>query len=141
MKVLHQAQVYYSDVNNPISKHEEAMMKTLLLSVVMVACSTASYAFTRENNQASQYINAGVSDSREGAYRQGQTLANNIRSESPRKLKRTLGIYEYGLKTNSIKVDNSHIQVDEFSNAKGEVKYRAIVNVDYSYNTFESDNR
>ena len=116
-------------------------MKTLLLSVIILSCSTASYAFTRENTQASQYINAGVSDSREAAYRQGQKLVNNLNSESPRKLKRTLGIYEYGLKTNSLTVDNSHIQVDEFSNAKGEVKYRAIVNVNYSYDTFESDNR
>ncbi|PSW20615.1 DUF3316 domain-containing protein [Photobacterium sanctipauli] len=116
-------------------------MNKLLVAAIVLSFSSASYGFTRNMNSESTHITAGVSDSREAAYQQGQALSKSLQSESPRKLKRTLGIYEYGLKTNTIKVNESNIEVDEFSTVSGDVKYRAIVNVNYSYDKYESDNR
>lgn len=116
-------------------------MNKLLITLVMLGISTGANAFTRDMNHESRNIVAGVSDSREGAMRKGQDFATNLKSESPSRLKRTLGIYEYGMKTNTIKVEDSRIKIDEFSTASGQVKYRAVVNVDYSYDKYLSDNR
>ena len=116
-------------------------MKKLLITAICIGLSSPALAFTRDTNFESQNINAGISDTREGAYRQGQEFAKDLKYASPRNLKRTLGIYEYGLKTNTIKVNDSQIEIDEFSTASGDIKYRAVVSVDYSYDKFESDNR
>lgn len=116
-------------------------MNKILITAICIGLSSPALAFTRDTNHVSQNFTAGVSDSREGAYRQGQDFANDLKYASPRNLKRTLGIYEYGLKTNTIKVTNSQVEIDEFSTASGDIKYRAVVNVNYSYDRFESDNR
>ncbi|OAN11273.1 hypothetical protein A3K86_20165 [Photobacterium jeanii] len=114
-------------------------MNKSLIILPLLLVSGASFAFSWDSKQENINLTAGVSDSREGAYQLGRDFASNIQQSSPKKLKRTLGIYEYGLKTNSIQIDNSHIEVDEFATAQGNVKYRAIVNLGYSYDIRESN--
>lgn len=58
-------------------------------------------------------LTAGVSNSKEGAYELGHNLISNIKSETPSKLKRMLRIDEYGLKTDSIKIDSSQVGVSD----------------------------
>ncbi|MGF1682227.1 DUF3316 domain-containing protein [Photobacterium minamisatsumaniensis] len=116
-------------------------MSKLIITIAIISFSATSYGFTRNVNQESSNFTTGVSDSREAAYQQGQAFTRNLQSESPRQLKRTLGIYEYGLNTNTIKVDNANVEIDEFATASGDVKYRTIVNVSYSYDKYEPDNR
>lgn len=108
-------------------------MNKLILTFVTLIFSSAIYAYSWDSKGKSVNLNAGIGHSKEEAYKLGNDLASNMKSESPVKLKRTLGIYEYGLKTNSIKVDRSQVEISEFSTAQGEVKYRAVVNVNYSY--------
>jgi hypothetical protein len=108
-------------------------MKKLTLLFIALIFSSSTFAFSWDSKAETRNLTAGISDSREGAYNLGHNFASNIQKESPNKLKRTLGIYEYGLETNSIKVENSHVEVDEISTAKGQVKYRAMVNINYSY--------
>ncbi|KMV30080.1 DUF3316 domain-containing protein [Photobacterium swingsii] len=116
-------------------------MNKLLVALTTLLISCSTFAFSWDSKQENINLTAGVSDSREGAYQLGRQFASNIEQSSPKKLKRTLGIYEYGLKTNSIQIDDSQIEVDEFSTAQGDVKYRAVVNVGYSYDIREANNR
>ncbi|PNH82024.1 DUF3316 domain-containing protein [Vibrio diazotrophicus] len=67
----------------------------------------------------------------------GLSVAQNLSDMSQTELRFQLPVNAYQ-NVNNISIDNTEVKVEEFALVRGEVQYRAIVDVDYHFDAKES---
>ncbi len=67
----------------------------------------------------------------------GLNVAQNLSDMSQNELRIQLPVDAYQ-NVNDIAIDNTEVKIEEFAVTRGEVKYRAVVDVDYHFNAKET---
>jgi len=67
----------------------------------------------------------------------GLSVAQNLSDMSQNELRIQLPVNAYQ-NVNNISIDNTKVKVEEFAQVRGQVQYRAIVDVDYHFDAKES---
>lgn len=65
-------------------------------------------------------------------------LVDNYKQLSPFQLKMKLPTFGDNT-VNGVQIDNTEVTVEEFAQSRGNIQYRAVVNLDYHYQSHESD--
>ncbi|WP_241148838.1 DUF3316 domain-containing protein [Photobacterium sanguinicancri] len=94
-------------------------MKKLLVALTALLINSSAFAFSWDSKQENINLTAGVSDSREGAYKLGRQFASNIEQSSPKKLKRTLAFTNTALKQIQSKLMIRRLKLMNFQPLKG----------------------
>ncbi len=106
-------------------------MNKLIAVTAGLLLSTSVFAST-ETLQGNTSISASGYESQAEAIDAGRALAQNLESMSQNELRFELPVSSYQ-NVKNISVDNTEIQVQEFAQVRGEMKYRAVVDVNYSF--------
>lgn len=77
-------------------------------------------------------------NTRQEAINAGHDMAENLDAMTQNELRFQLPVNSYQ-NVKNISIDNSKVQVEEFAQVRGEVKYRAVVNVNYHFDAKESN--
>ncbi|UXI03814.1 DUF3316 domain-containing protein [Photobacterium sp. TY1-4] len=108
-------------------------MIKLLSAVVLAGISLSAHAFSWTSYQDTRHLIAATGDNEAQVTQQGIALAKTIETATPQQLKKSLGIYDNGLRSRSISVEDTQLAVQEYLTASGTPSYQAIVKVNYSY--------
>ncbi|MCW8333303.1 DUF3316 domain-containing protein [Vibrio paucivorans] len=112
------------------------MKKAILLASALVISSTA---FAGVNSKSSETtVKTDAFATQEQAYNAGYDLMDEYKAMPSHQLRAKLPINENSVKTSSVEVTDGKVTVEEFSPARGEIQYRAVVEVDYQYKYRES---
>ncbi len=106
-------------------------MNKLMTTAGLLLLSSSAFASNITLHHDTQVSTASYATEAE-AIEAGHNLADNYNVMSQNELRFQLPVNSYQNVSN-ISVDNTKIQVEEFAVVRGEVKYRAIVDVDYHF--------
>ncbi|MFA0088524.1 hypothetical protein BCU70_16920 [Vibrio sp. 10N.286.49.C2] len=107
-------------------------MKKLTLITASLLLSSAAMATTTSLVGDIDLHSDGFS-SKQQAYDAGFQIVEDLKAMPSTDLVYKLRVHEGDLLRNSVKVDDAQITVQEFAENRGEIKYRAVVDVEYSY--------
>lgn len=113
------------------------MKKLILLSTLILSSSVLASTQTTQSHRS---LATGEYQSKQMAYEAGFKLMEEVRAMDASELKRTLPIHQSNVLLPSIKVEDMTVTVEEFASERGQVAYKALVNVDYEYQYRESNN-
>lgn len=105
------------------------MKKAIVLVAGLVASSmsVADVATLSED----MYLYSPYFETKAEAYQAGFDIQNNLASMNDRELKDNLSTQSVVVR--SIKVDSTKVEVQELADASNNIMYRAVLDVDYSY--------
>ncbi|MEJ2764760.1 DUF3316 domain-containing protein [Photobacterium sp. MCCC 1A19761] len=108
-------------------------MIKLLSAVVLAGISLSANAFSWTSYQDTRYLTAATGDNEAQVTQQGIAFTKTIETASSQQLKKSLGIYDDGLRSRSVGVEHAQLAVQKYLTASGTPSYQAIVKVNYSY--------
>lgn len=108
-------------------------MIKLLSAVVFAGMSLSVQAFSWTSYQDTRHVTAAAGSDKAQVTQQGISLSKTIQTATPRQLKKSLGIYDPGLRSRSVNVSQTQLVVQEFFTQSGTPQYQAIVKVSYNY--------
>ncbi|MGF1718679.1 DUF3316 domain-containing protein [Vibrio kyushuensis] len=115
------------------------MMKKEILLIATLMVSSTSFAAV--NTQASEAkFKTDAFETQEQAYYAGYDLMDEFKAMPTNQLMQELPIYENNVQRPTVKVTNTKVTIEEFSEERGKIQYRAVVEVDYQYKYRESRN-
>ncbi len=106
-------------------------MNKLIAVTAGLLLSTSVFASTQTLHSNTSGAASGY-ESQAEAIDAGRALAQNLESMSQNELRFELPVSSYQ-NVKNINVDNTEIKVQEFAKVRGEMKYRAVVDVNYSF--------
>ncbi|CCN68268.1 DUF3316 domain-containing protein [Vibrio nigripulchritudo] len=112
------------------------MKKVTVLATALLLSST-TFASTQLNNSATSITTEGFA-TQEQAMNAGYTLMDEINQMTSSELVKKLPITAYTVSYNSVEVKDIEMHIEAFSKKRGEVQYRAVVDVDYQYESRDS---
>ena len=112
------------------------MKKVTVLAATMLLSSTV-FASNQLNSSATSITTEGYA-TQEQALNAGYTLMDEINEMSSSQLTNKLPISATTVIYDSVKVKDVELHIEAFSKKRGEVQYRAIVDVDYQYESKDS---
>jgi|GEM_PF-5543821 len=113
-------------------------MKKALLMISILAFSNSIFAAT-QTKQSIKTLHTDVYNSEEKAQQAGFKLIHDLRDLSSQELSFKLGIIEPMVIPDSVKINNSELKVESIFVEPEKATYRGLVNVDYQYQTRESN--
>ncbi|MFC1233398.1 DUF3316 domain-containing protein [Vibrio sp. F74] len=114
-------------------------MKTLLtIAMTGLVLSTSVFAGTSLLKSETEFRSEGYA-TQDQAYEAGFDIADELKAASNSQLKFQLPTTLNG-QIQKVAIEEVEVSLEEFSAQRGEVQYRAIVDVDYSYTVKESNN-
>ncbi|MEG3755187.1 DUF3316 domain-containing protein [Psychromonas arctica] len=113
-------------------------MKKLTTLAAALLISTGALASTQVVHSDKVFNTDAFADKAQ-AYDAGFDYIDDLEDLSDAQLRQKLIVISQVPATN-IEIDNSKVFVEEFSPARGEVAYRAVVDVDYHFTTLKNDN-
>ncbi len=112
-------------------------MNKLMTTAGLLLLSSSAFASNITLQQDTQVSTASYTTEAQ-AIEAGQNLADNYNAMTQNELRFQLPVNSYQ-NVNNISVDNTQIKIEEFAAARGEVKYRAVVDVDYRFDAKETN--
>ncbi|MGF1750898.1 MULTISPECIES: DUF3316 domain-containing protein [Vibrio] len=107
------------------------MNKLALITASLVLSSTAMATTTSLVGDVDLH-SEGFS-TKQQAYDAGFQMVNDLKAMPSTDLVYKLRVHEGDLLRNSVQVDDAQVTVQEYAENRGEIKYRAIIDVEYSY--------
>ncbi|USD66930.1 DUF3316 domain-containing protein [Vibrio sp. SCSIO 43136] len=114
-------------------------MKTLIALATAALISTSAYATTVYSVSSQTTLRSDGFSDRMQAFDAGHDLAANIDQLDGQMAAKKLRVNKHDMIFNSLLVNGSEVTIEAFSPRKGEIMYRALVNVDYSYKIRDND--
>ncbi|WP_047044336.1 DUF3316 domain-containing protein [Vibrio mexicanus] len=110
-------------------------LTTILLTSALVMSGSQALAHPLHvSHEGNKTLATESVDSKESAYENAQLILDELKASSPAELKNELGVMPVHLVNNSVTLkDDSYIVAQEYMNDDGEVRYKGLVNVSYSY--------
>lgn len=113
-------------------------MKNLTILAATVLMSASAFAGNQTVYSETNLLTAGF-ESKAAAYEAGFDTVDALDTASYSELHFKLAPIGESKVTN-LKIDDTVVNIEEFSEARGEISYRAIVNVDYHFDSREGRN-
>ena len=113
-------------------------MKKLTVLAATVLMSATAFAGTQTVYSETNLSTAGFA-SKAAAYEAGFDYVDALHTASHSELRFKLAPIDESVVSN-IKLGDTVVSIEEFSEARGEISYRAIVNVDYQFDTRDNNN-
>ena len=114
-------------------------IKTLLTAVALgtsLLVGTAAFAsYEIETDNETLYTDNFPSET--AAYQAGFAIIDQLNEASQSELRRELRAY--GADIREVEVNNATVSVEEFATAPGNILYRAVVDVNYSFEERQTD--
>ncbi|MDB1125520.1 DUF3316 domain-containing protein [Vibrio algarum] len=108
-----------------------------MIAVASIALSTSVFAGTNLVKSETEFRTEGYATQAQ-AYEAGFDIADEMKLASNGQLKFQLPTTSKG-NVQKVSIEGVEVSLEEFSAQRGEVKYRAIVDVDYSYTVKQSN--
>ena len=123
-----------------------ALTTLLLVSTYTMADSAETMDETHMRTSANYTLSSKTSTlvsepttSREKAYQQGYKIMDNLHGKSSMELIKILKINRYNLDTQSAMIVDKEVTVKEYSKQPNNIQYQALVEVNYHYREYQSD--
>jgi len=113
------------------------MKKLLTIAAASILLSSTAFAST-VIEESNSHFSTGTYQTKADAYNAGFDIVDNLKTMTNGELRKELSLYDEGF-ARDITINSSKVTVSEYSNAPGEVNYKALVNVDYNYKANESE--
>lgn len=113
-------------------------MKKLTTLAATLLISTSVFANTQTVHSDKNFSTDSFTD-KAAAYQAGFDYIDNLNGLSGSELKHKLLVISQ-TPVKGIKIDDSEVSIEEFAQNRGEIAYRAIINVDYHYSTYDNNN-
>lgn len=108
-------------------------MIKLFCTVLFAGMSLAVHAFSWTSYQDTRHLTAATGDDKAQVTEQGLAFSKTIQTATPRQLQQSLGLYEPGLRSHAVNVDQTQLAVREYFTTSGTPQYQAVVKVSYHY--------
>ncbi len=112
-------------------------MKKLITLAAGLLLTTSAFASTVTLHKDAKVFSADFATKTE-AVSAGFDISEDLASMAQNDLRFTLPVSTQH-RVDSIAIDQTEITIEEFARVRGEVQYRAIVDVDYHFNTVDND--
>lgn len=113
-------------------------MKKLTILAASLLISSSVFANTQTIRSDKSFSTEAFAD-KSAAYEAGFSYLDSLNDLSDSKLKHKLSVTSQST-ANNFKIDKSKVSVEEFATNRGEVSYRALINVDYHFTAIDSRN-
>ncbi|WP_375749119.1 DUF3316 domain-containing protein [Vibrio sp. HN007] len=113
-------------------------MKKVITFAAAALLTSSVFAGTHTAHSSTHFSTDSFASKAE-AYDAGFGLVDQISDMNESQLRNKL-TFVGGSGVRNIKVGDTEVTIEEFAETRGQIAYRAIVNVDYSYTAHESNN-
>ncbi len=113
-------------------------MKKLIALTAGLLLTTSAFASTFTVSQNST-IKTDSFQTKAEAYNAGFDLTDALKQMENSQLRKELSLWAYN-SVNDITIDDSQVVIQETATERGNIEYRAIINLDYHFNAHESRN-
>jgi opacity protein-like surface antigen len=113
------------------------MKKLLMIITASVLLSSASFAST-VTQESHKSFSTATYQSKAEAYDAGFKMVENFNTMTNQELYKTFSLNGERF-VSDININGTKVTVDEFATSPGEINYKANVDVDYDYNTYEHE--
>lgn len=113
-------------------------MKKLITIVGALLISSSVFAATQVVHSDKNFSTDSFVDKSE-AYEAGFNYLDGLKGLTDTQLTHKLLVISQS-PVQDIKIDKSNVSIQEFAQTRGQIAYRAVVNVDYHFTTLRSDN-
>ena len=113
-------------------------MKNFTILVATLLISSSVFASTQIIHSDKNFNTDAFTD-KASAYEAGFDYVDQLKQLPENKLSHELVLIST-TPTKDIKINNTNVSIEEFAQTRGQIAYRAIVNVDYNYTTKKNDN-
>lgn len=107
------------------------MKKVIVIATALMVSSTA-FAATQTVNTGKEIKSQGFA-TQEQAYDAGYTIMDDLNQMTANELKGEFNVFDRKLVQNSVQVKDMEVVVEEFAKSRNDIQYRAVVDVNYSY--------
>ncbi|MEL0628877.1 DUF3316 domain-containing protein [Psychromonas aquatilis] len=111
-------------------------MKTLTTLAATLLISTSAFAGTQIIHSDKNFNTEYFAD-KTAAYDAGFDYIDSLNDLSNSALKHKLAIITQN-QVKDLNIDDSEVMIEEVAKKRGEVAYRAIINVDYHFSTYDN---
>jgi hypothetical protein len=113
-------------------------MKKAIALATGLLMTTSAFAATVSHDENTT-LNAGTFASKAAAYDAGFDLTESLQTLTPAKLARELpNTWAYS-SVRDVRIDDAKVIVEPVASTRGEIQYRAIVDLDYHFSAHESN--
>jgi len=112
-------------------------MKTLMTIAAGLLVSTSVFASTVDIDKNEKIV-AGTYETKAMAYDAGFDLTESLLAMNEHQLSKTFSTWAYSM-VDDIEINDSKVVVEEYANSRGDIQYRAIVDVNYQFSAHESN--
>ncbi|WCE29330.1 DUF3316 domain-containing protein [Vibrio sp. SCSIO 43137] len=112
-------------------------MKKLMTVAAGLLLTTSAFASDVTLHRDAKVFSAEY-QTKADALNAGFDISDNFASMNQSDLSKALPLFSND-SVSDIVVDQTEVKIEEFARVRGEVKYRAVVDVDYHFNTVEND--
>ncbi|MBB1274942.1 MULTISPECIES: DUF3316 domain-containing protein [Psychromonas] len=113
-------------------------MKKLTTLAATLLISSSVFAGTQVVHSDKNFSTDAFTN-KAAAYEAGFNYVNQLKQLPENKLRHELVLIST-TPTKDLKIKDTRVSIEEFAQTRGQVEYRAIVNVDYNYKALRSDN-
>ena len=113
-------------------------MKKLTILAATLLISSSVFASSQVVHSDKNFSTDAFTDKAQ-AYEAGFNYLDSLNTLGDAELRQKLLVISQ-TPANNIKIDNSKVSIQEFAQKRGEVAYRAVVNVDYHFTTLRTNN-
>lgn len=113
-------------------------MKKVIALATGLLLTTSAFASTVSYSENAT-LNAGTFASKAAAYDAGFDLTESLQALTSAKLAKELpNTWAYS-SVRDVRIDDAKVMVEPVASARGEIQYRAVVDVDYHFSAHESN--
>jgi len=116
---------------------EMIMKKVVILASLLMSASVLASTNTETSNTS---FTTDAYATKQQAYDAAFDLMDEMKAMNNAELKTALPIHESNVVYPSVKIEEMTVHVEEFANNKGNIQYKAVLDVDYQYKYRESGN-
>jgi hypothetical protein len=113
------------------------MKKVVILASLLMSASVLASTNTETSNTS---FTTDAYATKQQAYDAAFDLMDEMKAMNNAELKTALPIHESNVVYPSVKIEEMTVHVEEFANNKGNIQYKAVLDVDYQYKYRESGN-
>ena len=113
-------------------------MKKLITIVGALLISSSVFAASQVVNSDKNFSTDAFTEKSQ-AYEAGFDYLDNLNSLSDVELTHKLLVISQS-PVQDIKIDKSNVSIEEFAQTRGQIAYRAVINVDYHFTTLRTNN-
>ncbi|WP_025565537.1 DUF3316 domain-containing protein [Psychromonas sp. SP041] len=113
-------------------------MKKLITLAALLLISSSVFASLQVVHSDKNFSTEAFPNKSE-AYEAGFTYLDNINNLSESELKHKLLVISQST-VHDVKINNSKVSIEEFAQARGEIVYRAVIDVDYQFTRLRNNN-